>query len=226
MPSAFETLLDKISGRRPGYLVYEEHLAMDAEYAMNEGGRHFEGSSKVHLALRRIAQRLTELGVPYAVADGMALFSHGLRRFTEDVDILVTAEGLNKIHEQLDGLGYTRPFERSKNLREAEHGVRIEFLVAGQFPGDGKRKPVAFPDPAQVAEERDGIKFVNLPTLVELKLASGISNPERVKDLGDVQELIKLLNCRGSSAPAYHSTCIKNTTSCGLQRGKSRNAMC
>jgi hypothetical protein len=29
---------------------------------------------------------------------------------------------------------------------------------------------------------------------VELKLASGISNPERVKDLGDVQELIKLLN--------------------------------
>jgi hypothetical protein len=124
----------------------------------------------------------------------MALFSHGLRRFTEDVDILVTAEGLNKIHEQLDGLGYTRPFERSKNLREAEHGVRIEFLVAGQFPGDGKRKPVAFPDPAQVAEERDGIKFVNLPTLVELKLASGISNPERVKDLGDVQELIKLLN--------------------------------
>lgn len=161
---------------------------------MNEGGRHFEGTSKVHLALRNIAARLTELEIPYAVAGGMALFSHGLRRFTEDVDILVTAEGLRRIHEQLDGLGYTPPFEKSKNLRDSEHGVRIEFLIAGQFPGDGKPKPVAFPDPAQVAEDRDGIRFVSLPTLIELKLASGISSPERMKDLGDVQELIKLLH--------------------------------
>ncbi|MEX2140873.1 MAG: hypothetical protein WD894_16535 [Pirellulales bacterium] len=175
-------------------MPYEDQLARDAGYAMNEGGRHFEGTSKVHLALRRIAQRLSELKIPYAVADGMALFSHGLRRFTEDVDILVTAEGLRLIHERLDGLGYIRPFERSKNLRDSEHGVRIEFLIAGQFPGDGKPKPVAFPDPADVAEDRDGIQFVNLSTLIELKLASGISSPERMKDLSDVQELIKLLN--------------------------------
>jgi hypothetical protein len=79
-------------------------------------------------------------------------------------------------------------------LRDAEHGVRIEFLVTGQFPGDGKPKPVAFPNPADVAEDRDGIKFVNLPTLVELKVASGSSSPGRMKDLADVQELIKLLN--------------------------------
>jgi hypothetical protein len=35
----------------------------------------------------------------------MALFHHGLRRFTEDVDILVTKEGLKKIHAELAGLG-------------------------------------------------------------------------------------------------------------------------
>jgi hypothetical protein len=192
--SAFDTLLDKVTGRRLGCLPYEDLLASDSGYAMNEGGRHFEGTSKVHLALQRIAQRLSELEIPYAVAGGMALFSHGLRRFTEDVDILVTPEGLRLIHERLDGLGYIRPFEKSKNLRDSDYGVRIEFLVAGQFPGDGKPKPVAFPDPAEVAEVRNGIKFLNLPTLVELKLASGISNPERMKDLSDVQELIKLLH--------------------------------
>ena len=147
-------------------------MASDADYAMSEGGRHFEGTSKVHRALQRITQRLQELEIPYAVAGGMAMFSHGLRRFTEDVDILVTAEGLKLIHERLSGLGYIPLFERSKNLRDAELGVRIEFLITGQFPGDGKAKPVAFPNPADVAEERNNVLFVNLPTLIELKLAS------------------------------------------------------
>jgi hypothetical protein len=35
---------------------------------------------------------------------------------------------------------------------------------------------------------------LNLASLIELKLASGISSAERIKDLADVQELIKLLN--------------------------------
>jgi hypothetical protein len=72
--------------------------------------------------------------------------------------------------------------------------VRVEFLVAGQFPGDGLPKPVAFPDPGQVAEELEGIKYIGLPTLIELKLASGMTNPQRIKDLADVQELIKALH--------------------------------
>ena len=38
-----------------------------------------------------------------------------------------------------------------------------------------------------------GLKVVRLPTLVELKLASGISAPYRLKDLGDTQELIRVL---------------------------------
>jgi len=187
-------MLNQTAGLHVTCAPYENQLANDLGYAMSEGGRHFEGTSKVQLALQRIAKRLNELQVSYAVAGGMALFSHGLRRFTEDVDILVTIDGLRLIHERLGGLGYVRLFDKSKSLRDAENGVRIEFLVTGQFPGDGKPKPVAFPNPDDVAEERGGIRFVNLSKLVELKLASGISSPERVKDLGDVQELIKLLH--------------------------------
>ena len=78
---------------------------------------------------------------------GWRLQAHGFRRLTDDVDILVTREGLKTIHEQLEGLGYVPPFTGSKNLRDTEYGVRIEFLIAGEFPGDGKPKPVAFPDP-------------------------------------------------------------------------------
>lgn len=160
---------------------------------MSEGGRYFEGTSAVQKALRKIARRLGELNIPYAVVGGMALFCHGFRRFTEDVDILVTGSALQDIHRQLEGLGYVAPFAGSQNLRDAELGVNIEFLVAGQYPGDGKPKPVAFPDPSAVTITRDGINYLNLPTLVELKLASGMTNAGRLKDLADVQELIKLL---------------------------------
>ena len=172
---------------------YEDKLNANTAWAIREGSRHFENDSSVHRALRRITKRLDELQIPYALAGGMALFLHGYRRFTEDVDILVSAESLNKIHANLEGLGYVSPFEGSKNLRDTVDGVRIEFLVQGQYPGDGKPKEIAFPNPQVCAEEIDGIQCLNLPTIVQLKLASG-TIPSRLRDLGDVQELIRTLH--------------------------------
>jgi hypothetical protein len=174
-------------------IFYEKLLDADPAAALEEGSLHFDEKSRVHLALRKITKRLDELRIPYALAGGMALFLHGVRRFTEDVDLLVSPAGLAEIHEKLEGLGYVPPFPGSKQLRDTEQGVRIEFLVAGQFPGDGKPKPVAFPDPANVAVDVDGIHIVSLPTLLELKLASGMSNVTRAKDIGDVVELIRVL---------------------------------
>lgn len=153
---------------------------------------HFEGNSAVHRTLRRLAGRLEDLGVDYAIAGGMALFFHGYRRFTEDVDVLVTPAGLKQIHDSLEGLGYVLPFEKSKNLRDAETGVKIDFLVTGQYPGDGKPGPIAFPDPALVSAPLEGVQVVELPRLIELKLASGRAS-HRSGDLNDVQRLIQAL---------------------------------
>lgn len=174
-------------------VAYETQLDHDLQNALWEGSMFFEGKGGLHRTLYAITQRLGKLDIPYAVAGGMALFIHGFRRFTEDVDILVTREGLEQLHRELEGLGYTPLFPGGKNLRDADTGVRVEFLVSGDYPGDGKPKPVAFPDPAQTAVERDGIRYLSLPTLVELKLASGMTAPDRLKDLADVQELIRLL---------------------------------
>jgi hypothetical protein len=177
-----------------GVLSYEELLNRDPRWALSEGSRHFEEDSAVFKALHNIAARLKSLGIPYAVVGGMALFRHGLRRFTEDVDILVTKADLKTIHEKLDGLGYLPPFQNSKQLRDTEQGVRIEFLTTGDYPGDGKPKPVSFPNPSTVSFEADGISYIHLPKLVELKLASGMTSPGRLKDLADVLELIKVLD--------------------------------
>lgn len=175
-------------------ITYEERLNQDERWALTEGSKHFHEGGSVYETLRKVAARLDELEVPYAVAGGLALFHHGVRRFTEDVHILVTREGLRKIHEALEGKGYLPAFRRSKNLRDTQTGVAIEFLLADDFPGDGKPKPVSFPDPAQVAHESHGIRYVGLENLVELKLASGISAPHRLKDLADVSSLIELLH--------------------------------
>ena len=109
------------------------------------------------------------------------------------------------------------PFKGSKNLRDTEYGVRIEFLVTGQFPGDGKPKPVAFPDPATAAIELDGIRLLPLKDLIELKLASGMTNPGRLKDLADVQELIRILDLSEEYSADWRNLFENNFGSCGTE---------
>ena len=181
------------SGDDARCLSYEDKLSKNLSWAMNEGSRHFDEKSAVHETLIRICRRLNELKIHYAVVGGMALFKYGYRRFTEDVDLLVTRDSLKKIHKELDGLGYRPPFAGSKHLRDSEYQVKIEFLVTGDYPGDGEPKEVAFPDPTDVTEEENGIRYLNLRTLIELKIASGMTGKDRLKDLVDVQELVRIL---------------------------------
>ena len=187
------------------FVPYEQRLNQNPRWALSEGSVFFEDKGAVQQAMRRIAKRLDELGVPYAIVGGMALFQHGFRRFTEDVGILVTREGLKTIHENLEGRGYLPPFTGSKHLRDTELGVKVEFLVSGGFPGDGKPKPVAFPDPTSVAEVIDGRKYICLTSLLELKLASGMSSEQRAKDLIDIQQLIRAAHLPLDLADQLHS---------------------
>lgn len=172
---------------------FDDFMLQGGSAAIAEAGRFFMRDGPVHTTLREIAKRFDALHIDYAIAGGMALVAHGYDRTTVDVDVLVSADGLDAAHRAMDGVGYVPPFAGSKNLRDTHTGVRIKFLVAGLFPGDGKPKPVAFPLPASASTEIDGIKYVNLDTLVELKLASGMTNPGRLRDLADVQELIRTL---------------------------------
>lgn len=173
--------------------TFDTMMRRGGEEAIRAAGRFFMKDDPVHQSLHAIAQRLTELQIPYRIAGGMALVAHGYDRTTVDIDLIVTEEGLAAIHENLDGRGYVRVFDNSRSLRNTETKVRIEFLIAGQFPGDGKPKPVAFPDPSEEGVEIEGVRYLGLGALVQLKLASGMTAPHRLKDLADVQELIHVL---------------------------------
>ena len=157
--------------------------------AFDEGLRFFAGKGMLNTTLERIARTLENRGIDYVVIGAVALNQHGYRRFTEDIDLLLTKEGLTRFHEELVGLAFE---DSRKQFRAAEGNIRVEIVTAGEYPGDGLPKPVRFPDPADVAIEIEGIKTITLEKLVELKLASGMTAPHRLKDLADVQELIKV----------------------------------
>ncbi|HEX6044866.1 MAG TPA: hypothetical protein VFZ22_10290 [Pyrinomonadaceae bacterium] len=158
-----------------------------------EGLRYFMGEGHLNDTLARLSTDLDDHGINYMVIGAVALLAHGYPRFSEDIDLVMTGEGLEKFHAELIGLGYAPAFPGArKRLRSTIDGVSIEVMTTGEYPGDGKPKPVSMPDPATASTEIDGIKFVTLEKLIELKLASGISAPHRLKDLADVQELIKI----------------------------------
>jgi hypothetical protein len=157
-----------------------------------EGLRYFMGEGTINKTLTRLANDLEQRGIDYIVIGAIALLAHGYPRFTEDIDLVMTSEGLQRFHDELVGSGYSPAFSGAKKrLRSTADNVSIEVMTTGEFPGDGKPKPVSMPRPADASIEINGIKFVTLEKLIELKLASGISAPDRLKDLADVQELIK-----------------------------------
>ena len=158
-----------------------------------EGQRYFMGQGSLNNTLTQLTSDLKEHGIDYMVIGAVALIAHGYPRFTEDIDIVLTPEGLEVFHRELIGLGYVPAFAGAKKrLRATRDGVTVEVMTTGEYPGDGKPKPVSIPEPSMASTEINGIQVVTLEKLIELKLASGMTAPHRLKDLADVQELIKI----------------------------------
>jgi hypothetical protein len=185
-------LSKKIDGQSAMQQTDFQQILSSPTETYEEGLKLFMGKSLLNNALRRIAFDLEEQDIDYLVIGAIALNQHGYRRFMEDINLLLTKEGLQKFQEQLIGLGYRPAFEgATKRFRTTEENVPIEIITTGEYPGDGLPKSVQFPDPSENFVVIDGVKTVSLEKLIELKLASGITAPDRLKDLADVQEMIK-----------------------------------
>jgi hypothetical protein len=160
------------------------------EAALKRIGAYFMGSSPVQDAAVQIARLLGEMKIDYAIAGALCLAAHGVVRATEDVDVLISREGLESFKQAWLGRGYVNVREGGKAVRDTVHGVKVDFLIEGDYPGDGKPKPVRFPSPAQAGTEAGRMRVVDLRHLVEMKLASGMTAPHRLQDLADVLRLI------------------------------------
>jgi hypothetical protein len=174
--------------------TYEEELSESFDHLLAEADQYFLETGKLRSTLADLARRLDEAGISYAILGAIALARYGYQRMTVDIDLLLSPEGLSRFQEQYVGRGYVAAFNgATKSFRATDTGVRIDVITSGEYPGDGRPKPVVFPEPAEVAIEVDGVRVVRLPKLIEFKLASGISAPHRLRDLADVQDAIRIL---------------------------------
>ena len=118
--------------------------------------------------------------------------------------MLIRAEDLTRFKAHWLGRGYVEIASGRKAIRDTQHDVKIDFLIAGDYPGDGRPKPIVFPDPASQPEQSDGFRVLSLDTLLELKLASGMTAPHRGQDLVDVMELIRAQQLPRAHADHLH----------------------
>jgi hypothetical protein len=125
--------------------------------------------------LLKLARRVSAAtGAP--ILGGIAVFLHGYRRTTEDIDLFV--EDARAVAEALERLGARWDDESREFVLE---GVPIH-LVTGTETGGPPRETV----------EIDDVPVVSLPDLIRFKLKSGLGRPERAQDIADVIALIRI----------------------------------
>jgi hypothetical protein len=169
----------------------------------------FQRRDPVHQTMRRLVRRLAKAKLPYAIVGGMALNAHNYRRTTGDVDILLTRDGFAEFQRRFVGTDYDLVPGRKRKFVDRKSLVTIDVLVAGSFPGSGKPGPIAYPDPATVAEMIDEVNVVNLTNLIQLKLAA-----RRHRDFGDVVELIRAHELDESFADRLHRSVRRDYIEC------------
>lgn len=166
--------------------------------------RFFVGEAEAQKALRKLVSILEDEGVPYAIIGALALNEYGHKRVTVDVDLILREEDLQAFKRRWLGKGYEERVAGTGKLLDTEHNVHIDVLSTGRFPGDDKPKPIAFPDPATTAIRGEPFALLPVERWIELKLASGMVAPHRLKDLADVQELIRAAQLPRAMADDLH----------------------
>jgi hypothetical protein len=167
-------------------LVGHAGRPFDAWEGLKQLDQFFQGKDPVHKSMRRLVKRLDKAGISYVLVGGMALFFHDYRRATNDVDLLLTEQGLAEFRQRFVPKNYAPTEGRPRHFVDKTSRVEIDILVAGGIPGRGHPTPIRYPDPSAVGELIDSISVVNLPTLVQLKLAA-----RRHQDFADVEKLIR-----------------------------------
>jgi hypothetical protein len=188
--------------KEPAVLRIEDRLRDNLQLALHEGDLYFAGKSSGWTTLRKLSQQLDAAGIAYATVGGFALFHHGYRQYTECVEILLEREGLRALTRAQPGLAPERlnPW----HFADVETGVSVRFSVAGDPPSGTAWKSLRYPNPRSVSELDDGIRFVDLPTLVSIMLAAWLGGRRMTYDLANTQELIKARYLTESLAEQLH----------------------
>lgn len=134
---------------RPGILAQSLRMSIPLTDVLERAGAFFTGKSPIHVAAQRTADALDAMGIPFAIAGALAANVHGHVRTTEDVDVLLTPEGLARFEQRWLGRGWEKRVLGSRGLRHAETNQarkRDDRCASTQRPG--RRHPAHQAEPA------------------------------------------------------------------------------
>jgi hypothetical protein len=137
-------------------------------------------------AVSALAKILDKYGIEYTIIGALAVIAYNHVRMTEDMDVLIDKTDKKKLDDI--PIGFLRKVS-DKRFRLHDPRAKIDVIYSGEISGDGVHG-IEFPSPREVSAVIHGINFIILPKLIEFKLSSGIYG-DRLKDLADVQELIR-----------------------------------
>ncbi|MGE3806370.1 MAG: hypothetical protein AB7K24_17005 [Gemmataceae bacterium] len=169
----------------------------------------FGGKDPVHRVMDRLVKKLKKLEIPHAVVGGMAVLAHRYRRTTNDVDVLLTREGFERFCKKFVPKDYDRIDGRPRRFRDRKYEVSFDVLISGMFPGSGQPGPISYPDPADVCQLIDDVSVIDLPTLIQLKLAA-----RRYQDFADVVNLIRANELDESFQAKLHPSLHRDYIEC------------
>jgi hypothetical protein len=93
-----------------GTPAYEAYVRESPERILQEASEFFIQRGNVNQALRDLARRLDESGIPCATLGAVALGQHGMPRMTMDIGVLLTPQGLAQFKARYLGRGYVSAF--------------------------------------------------------------------------------------------------------------------
>lgn len=168
-----------------------------------------QGKDPANVSLRRLIRRLDKAGIPYAVMGGLAVYVHGYHRFTDDVDVLLTREGFEEFRRRYIPKNYDLVAGRPRRFIDKQNQVTVDFLLTGLYRGFKGPGPIAFPNPESVRQEINSVPYINLVTLVQLKLAV-----RRYQDFADVSHLIRANSLDESFLDRLHPSVRQDFIEC------------
>jgi hypothetical protein len=122
--------------------------------------------------------------IPLAIVDGLAAILYGYPAATQDIDIAVGREDLEKLVRAAPRFGLKVAWEAASGWHTLTHGD-VEINVVPEGAKARNTSPTTIPGPVQLGVQQ-GLEYASLPGWIEHKLSSG-----RQKDRAHVVEVMK-----------------------------------
>jgi hypothetical protein len=141
--------------------------------------------------VKAVDHLLQATGCAAVLGGGWAVWRHGyIGRVTQDLDIALPADHIDAFLRAASVSGFdvlTVPPGRWPKVLHKDTGIQVDILPEGARPGTANNPaPTTIPHPSHMGARGTVLRYIDLPSLIDLKIAAG-----RARDESDVVELVR-----------------------------------